>query len=417
MLRLALKSVWNRRLTAVLLITSIALSVTLLLGVERLRTQAKDSFTRTLSGTDLVVGARSSPISLMLYAVFGLGDATHNISWAAYRHFSEHPRVAWTIPMSLGDSHRGYRVLATDANYFEHYRYGRQRALTLVEGKTFNGVYEAVLGAEVAERLGYRPGQQIVVAHGAGEVSFAQHKDKPFRVTGILDRTGTVVDRTVHIPLAGMEAIHLDWQGGAPIPWLHLSAERTLRMDLTPKNITAFLVGLKSKAATFRLQREISDYEAEPLLATLPGVALSQLWDLVGVAEGALLLVAGFVVLVGLAGLVTAHVTALEARRREMAILRALGARPGQIFGLMVGEAVLLTLAGATIGLLVLQGLFFLAANWVEGRFGLALVAGWPTLEEWMLAGAVIVCGAIAGLVPAWRAYRFSVADGVTIRL
>jgi len=416
-LTLAAKSLWNRRLTSVLVILAIALSVTLLLGVERLRTQARASFANTLSGTDLIVGARGSPINLLLYSVFRIGDPTNNVNWSSYRTLAADPRVAWTVPLSLGDSHRGFRVLGTDHSYFQHYRYARNRPLRLAEGHEFEDLFYAVLGAEVAEQLGYRLGQSIVLAHGAGQVSFALHEDKPFRVVGILARTGTPVDQTVHVSLAGIEAIHADWRGGAPLPGFHLSAEQVRQLDLTPKTITAFLVGLNTKTAIFRVQREINEFTAEPLLAILPGLTLQQLWDLMGLAENALLVVSGLVVLVSFTVMLVALLTSLNERRREMAILRAVGARPSQIFTLVLGESVTLALAGAVCGLLLLQGALWLAGPVLEGRLGLTIAAWPPSSHELMLLVAVLGCGFVAGMIPAWRAYCYSVADGMTIRM
>lgn len=416
-LTLAAKSLWNRRLTSALVVLAIALSVTLLLGVERLRTQARASFANTLSGTDLIVGARGSPINLLLYSVFRIGDPTNNVNWSSYRTLAADPRVAWTVPLSLGDSHRGFRVLGTDHSYFQHYRYARNRPLRLAEGHEFEDLFDAVLGAEVAERLGYRLGQSIILAHGAGEISFAMHEDKPFRVVGILARTGTPVDQTVHVSLAGIEAIHADWRGGAPLPGFHLSAEQVRQLDLTPKTITAFLVGLKTKTAIFRVQREINEFTAEPLLAILPGLTLQQLWDLMGLAENALLVVSGLVVLVSFTVMLVALLTSLNERRREMAILRAVGARPSQIFTLVLGESVTLALSGAICGLLLLQGALWLAGPVLEGRLGLTIAAWPPSSHELMLLVAVLGCGFVAGIIPAWRAYRYSVADGMTIRM
>jgi putative ABC transport system permease protein len=221
----------------------------------------------------------------------------------------------------------------------------------------------------------------------------------------------------VHVSLAGIEAIHADWQGGAPIPGQSLSAEQVRQLDLTPKTITAVLVGLKSKTAIFRVQREINEFAAEPLLAILPGLTLQQLWDVLGVAENALLVVSGLVVLVGLTVMLTALLTGLNERRREMAILRAVGARPGQIFTLVLGESLALTLCGAALGVLLLQGGLLWAGPILEGRLGLT-IAGWPPSNyEWMLLMAVLGCGLLAGLFPAWRAYRYSLADGMTLRI
>ena len=217
LLRLALASLNNRRFTALLTVFAIALSVCLLLAVERVRNETRASFASTISGTDLVVGARSGSVNLLLYSVFRIGNATNNIRWDSYQRFAEHPRVAWAIPISLGDSHRGYRVMGTSTAYFEHYRYGRKQPLQLAEGRAFESdPFEVVLGAEVASALGYKLDDSIVLAHGVARVSLVQHDDKPFRVVGVLQRTGTPVDRTLHISLAGMEALHVDWQNGMP---------------------------------------------------------------------------------------------------------------------------------------------------------------------------------------------------------
>lgn len=416
-LSLAWKSLLNRRYTAALIVLSIALSVALLLGVERMRVESRNSFANTISGTDLVVGARSGAINLLLYSVFRIGDATNNISWRSYRHFAEHPLVAWTIPISLGDSHKGFRVMGTNGDYFRHYRYAHKHSLTFREGRPFAGVYEAVLGYDVAKKLHYHLGQKIVIAHGAGMTSFALHKDKPFEVVGILAPTGTPVDRTVHVPLEGIEAIHKDWVGGRHVAGLHISAQQALKMDLSPKLITAFMVGLKSRIATFRVQREINEYRKEPLLAILPGVALQQLWDMMGIAERALLLITVLVVAVGLIGMLTVMLAGLNERRREMAILRSVGARPAHILLLITGESLLLSAVGIAIGLSLLYASLLLAQPYVESYYGLYLPLGLPSLREWIMLGLVGGAGLIIGLIPGFRAYRYSLADGMSIRL
>jgi putative ABC transport system permease protein len=416
-LPLALKSLRNRRATAALTAFTIALSVALLLSVQRIRTEARQSFASTVSGTDLIVGARSGPVNLLLYAVFHIGDATNNVSWQSYQDIIAGPDVAWSVPISLGDSHRGFRVMGTTPDFFAHYHYGARHALTFATGHAFEDVYDAVLGAEVARKLGYQPGQEIVLSHGTGRIAIAEHKDKPFRVVGILARTGTPIDSTVIVSLAGIEAIHIDWQSGTRIPGQQVSAEQARQMDLTPKTITAFLLGLKNRIATFAVQRDINDYEPEPLLAILPGVTLQQLWGLVGLAENALLLVSALVVLVGLAGMVTALMTTLNERRREMAILRALGARPRLVFGLLVLEAVLLTFIGAGIGIVLMYGALASAQSLALDHFGLTLSLDWPTAIEWLLLAAVLVAGLIAGMIPALFAYRRTLADGLTLRI
>ncbi len=416
-LMLAWKSLWNRRFTAALTLASIAMSVALLIGVERVRTQTRASFASTISGTDLIVGARSGGVQLLLYTVFRIGNPTNNLSWKSLQDIAALPKVAWTVPLSLGDSHRGYRVLGTTTGFFEHYRFARDRGLTFTAGGPFADLYDAVLGAEVAERLGYRIGDPIVVAHGAGDVSFARHDDKPFRVAGILRRTGTPVDRTLHVSLEAIEAIHADWQGGAPVPGAKVSADGARALDLTPKAVTAALVGLRSKVATFQVQRAVNDYRQEPLTAILPGVALAELWGLMGVAENALLVVSACVVVVGLFGMLAVLLAGLNERRRELAILRSVGARPGHLFGLIMGEALCLTGLGIGVGLGLLYLLLALARPLVEARYGIWLGLGGLSGYEAGLLGAVILAGALAGSIPAWRAYRLSLADGLSPRV
>ncbi|WP_252272528.1 ABC transporter permease [Pseudomonas subflava] len=418
LIRIALASLANRRFTALLTVFAIALSVCLLLAVERVRTEARASFASTISGTDLIVGARSGSVNLLLYSVFRIGNATNNIRWDSFETLARHPQVKWAIPLSLGDSHRGYRVLGTDTGYFEHYRYGRDQALQLAQGKPFADLFDVVLGAEVAEALKYKLGDRIVLAHGVATVSLTQHDDKPFTVVGVLARTGTPVDRTLHISLEGMEALHVDWQNGMPARGnAKVSADQARALDLQPKAITAALLGLKSKIATFAIQRQVNEYRGEPLLAILPGVALQELWSLMGTAEKALFVVSLFVVLTGLIGMLTAILTSLNERRREMAILRSVGARPWHIAGLLVLEALVLAMAGAALGLGLLYGGIAASQGWVQAQYGLYLPLALPSAYEWSLLGGILSAALLMGAVPAWRAYRQSLADGLSIRL
>lgn len=318
---------------------------------------------------------------------------------------------------NLGDSHRGFRVLGTNLDYFRHYRFGRDQTLGFAAGVPFSDVYDAVTGADVARELDYRVGQEILLAHGTAEVSFVQHADKPFRVVGILRKTGTPVDRTVHVSLQGIEAIHAGWENGAPRPGLHIEAEQARHMALQPKAITAALIGLKSRIAAFRVQRYINEYPEEPLLAALPGVALQELWDTMAIARQALLAVSVLVVLVGISGMATAILTSLNERRREMAVLRSVGARPWHIFVLFVGEAGAVMAIASILGVAGLYTAQLIAQPVIQTQFGLFLRVHPPSSHELMLLAAAIGAGPLVGLIPAYRAYRYSLADGMTIRL
>ncbi len=414
LVRLAAASLWARALTVGMTILAIALSVALFLGVEKVRTGAKASFANTISGTDLIVGARSGSVQLLLYSVFRIGNATNNVTWDSYLDLADRPEVDWIVPISLGDSHRQFRVMGTTTDFFDHYKYRRDRGLVTAQGAIMDDLFDAVIGSDVAATLGYSVDDPIVVAHGIA--SFTEHKDQPFRVSGILEKTGTPVDRTVIVSMEAIEAIHVDWRSGAKIPGQTTPPDEIRQMDLTPKAVTAALVGVTSPLKTFSLQRAVNEYREEPLLAILPGVALQELWGIVGIAETALLAVSVMVVVTALIGLMATIFSSLNERRREMAILRAMGASPWTILALLVLEAALTAAVGAVLGVALLYGVLAVAQPMVDAAFGLFLPITPPSLAElWVLLG-VIAAGAIVSMVPAVRAYRLSLSDGMTVR-
>ncbi|WP_286073679.1 ABC transporter permease [Stenotrophomonas sp. 59] len=414
MFELAWASLRSRALSVGLTVLVITLSVVLLLGVERVRTQAHEGFASTVSGTDLIVGARSGPVNLLLYSVFHIGDPTNNVSWQSYQELSALPQVKWAVPLSLGDSWRGYRVVGTSGGYFDHYRYGAGHALAFAQGRPFDDLYDTVIGAEVARAQKVGLGDEIVLAHGTGAVTLATHADKPFRVAGILQRTGTPVDSSVLVSLPAIEAIHVDWRSGVQLRSQSVSAEQARHLDLTPTSITAFMLGLNSRIATFSVQRRINEYPDEAMLAILPGVTLQQLWQSLGTAERALQLISAMVVLLGMVSLVALLVSTLQERRREMAILRATGARPGYIAGLLVVEAVATSAVAGLLALSLLVAASIAGRGWVLATFGLSITHVWPDGRELAWVAGVLLISAVAGLVPAWLAYRRTVADGLS---
>ncbi len=420
LLGLAARSAWNRRGTLSLVVASIALSTLLLLSFERMRSDVRESFSQSVSGTDLIVGARTGAVQLMLYAVFHVGGATNNVRMESLRAIARHRAVEWIVPISLGDSHRGRPVLGTTPEYFTRFLYGDREPLVMAQGRAFRGdlddLYGAVIGAEVAQSLGYRLGQKITLSHGSGAIPGAEHADKPFTVVGILSATGTPVDRTVHVSLQAIEAIHLDWVGGAPMPGMKIAPEQARKFDLAPKEVTAAYIGLKSRVAVFAVQRAVAGYEGEALMAVLPGVALDELWEVVGIGERALLGMSAMVALVSLAGLVAVVLAGLNERRRELAVLRAVGAGPRHVLLLLAGEGALVTFLGAALGTILATVLIVGAGPWIQQRFGIALKLSAPTASQWTVLGGIVAAGLLASLVPGWRAYRLSLADGLSPR-
>ncbi len=411
---LAYRSLLARKLTVALTVLAIAMSVALFLGVEKVRTGTQASFMDTIAGTDLIVGARTGSVQLLLYSVFHIGNATNNIGWDSLQKVSNLPGVDWTVPISLGDSHRQFRVMGTTAEFFERYQFRRGQQLNFAQGNAFNDLFDTVIGADVAEQLGYHLGDPIVVAHGL--MSFSKHDEHPFRVTGILAKTGTPVDRTVMVSLQAIEAIHVDWQQGTKKSGESTPAQVLREMPLQPKTVTAALVGTTSPIKIFSLQRAINNYPNEPLQAVMPGVALQELWHLVGVAETALLVISTMVIVTALLGMMANVFAGLNERRREMAIYRAMGAGPRTIFLLLMTETLLVVGSGCLLGVLMVYVFLGLGQGYIDQQFGIWLELGLPSARELQAIVAIMVAGVCVSVLPALRAYRFSLADGMMVK-
>lgn len=416
---LAWRSLMNRRVSAFLTILAVALSVALFLGVEKARTAAKAGFDNTIKGTHLIVGAPTGQVNLVLYSVFRMGNATAEISWDAFQMLGARDDVEWAVPISLGDSHRGYRVMGTTPDYFEHYKYGKMQSLALKDGQIFDDMFDAVLGAQVAQDLGYELGAPLILTHGLGTGGISDHENRPFRVVGILRPTGTPLDRTIHIPLEGVTAIHVGWESGAKNPLADTITEDMIRtFDLTPKTVTAVFIGLKNNGRSLlRTRRAINTNKSEPLLAIVPSEALRELWEVMGAAERILLAVSAFVIAVGLVSILTSILTSLNERRREMSILRAIGARPGHVFALLVIEATALGLIGAVLGAILIQVIFGIAAPILSAQYGIALIGTGPGLVDVYTIAAVTGAAFILGVLPALTAMRRSLSDGLTVKV
>lgn len=422
MFKLALYSLLNRRSSAVLTVFAIALSVLLLLGVERVREQVRANFANTVSGTDIIVGARTGQVQLLLSSVFHIGSMTNTLSWDSYEYLQELPQVRWHIPLALGDSVGGAPVVATTNDFFQHFQYGSRQPLEFATGEHFSGPTDVVVGALVASQQGHEVGAGITIAHGAGGISFSQHDTHDFQVRGVLKATGTPVDKAVYIPLEGLALVH-DEVTGTSAPdseHEHDHAHDNEHMDEhsgPTQTLSAVLLGLESKPYAIRMQRQINTYTMEPLTAIMPGMTLQQLWQTLSVFEQALFVITILVVITGLLGMLTTLLASLRERRREMAVLRAVGAGPGTIFTLLVSEAALLTLLGCVAGVVGLYAAQLIAAPLLAEQLGLSLTITGLQTNEWALLGLVLIAGILVSLFPAWRAYKLSLADGLTVKL
>ncbi len=514
--RLALRSLRSRALTTSLTVASIALSVTLLVGIEHVRAGVRESFAGTIRGVDLIVGARGGTLQVMLSTVFGIGSPNGGVKLETFERWRAHPAVKWAVPFALGDSHRGFRVIGTTEEFYQRYRFRTDGHVTFAEGRAPRANDEVAIGSDVVARLHYAIGTPVVVVHGLQDIGTSNHDAHPFHVVGILARTFTPIDRSVYVTLEGIEAMHASEAPAtttvtvvtqsadgahaarvkpkparkdtvtpsampgatpppgtpmvmpgaspppgtpmvmpgatpppgtptvmpgaeppptaatttkvAPKPQSNASVPLSARVTALPQHsalfpsletdfpLTSFLVGTKNRFEALMLQRQMNTDLTEPLTAVIPGVALAELWQNIGSAEVGLRVVAIFAVAIGLTGMLVALYSSLESRRREMAIIRAIGAGPRTIVSLLVLESGVLSLMGCAIGVAFVYALELLGQTPIEQRFGLHLAIRPLGATEWGYIATVLVAGIVIGFVPALKAYRTSLVDGLSPR-
>lgn len=419
MIQLALKSLKHRIFATTATLFSIVLSLVLLLSIERIRRSVEENFTQTVSGVDLIVGARTGSLQLVLYSVFNIGQATNNISYENYNKIKNRPEVDWTIPYSLGDGHKGYRVVATNNDFFKYYQYRNHQNIELLEGQVFAGYFDVVLGAEAAQVLKYKVGDKIVLVHGSttGD-SFQSHDDKPFKVVGIMKPTGTAIDRSMYISLEGMEAIHIDWKSGAaPEKGHEIKIDDIKPEMLVPHAITSFFLKTKSKIQILKLQREITEDDTEAMLAVIPGVVLSELWQSLSQIEFVLKLISALVLVVGLIGMMISLVSSMNERRREIAILRSIGATQSIVSRIVLFEVMVLLFGSVLISSSLKLILELVLGSWLQKKWGLFLSSPmFSTIDLAVLFGTVAF-GLVFSIGPILIFRKRSLKDGLSVKL
>ena len=424
---LAIKSAWSRRLGLSFVVLSVAVSAVLVLSVFQLRQDARQSFSQAVSGVDIMVGPRGSASEFLLYTVFQLGRPSRNMDASTLETVGALPGVAWAIPLQLGDRYRGAPVWGTSPSFFDVFRV-QQQALVFDQVRRFDepssdrreAVFELVLGASVAKRYGHRLGDSLVLSHGDGGELAAKHEQTPFKVVGILKASGGPIDQAVLVSVQGFEAMHVGWGvmpmgAGSAMAQVQRQLLAEMPLDaLKPKSVTAVLVGLSDRSRVFQVRRQIENLTQEPLMAVLPGVTLDELWQVLSVAENALLLVGVVVSLASLLSVCALVLAGLAARRREFAILRAVGLSPVSLMRLVVVETLAIAAAGLAIGVVLHQVVIGLVAETLRQNMGIDLqLWSWPE-ESWMALTAMLVSAGLVSLVPAWRVYQWSLSDGLS---
>jgi putative ABC transport system permease protein len=367
---LALKAFWFRKKYWLFVIFLISLNFTLSLSFERLRQGLSSSFTGVISGVDLLVGAPTSPLNLVLYTLFNMGSASQNIEMKTYEKYSQSPLVRWALPFSLGDSHRGYRVMGTNPQFFQYYQYGESQSLEFFQGEGFHKPFQTVVGFEVARTLGYQLGQKLVLSHGSsgqGFDSFVDHEASPFTLVGILKKTGTPLDHTIWIDLKDFDSLHGHQE---------------------PQALSAFFLKLHSRIDTLKLQREINIHSEESLLAVIPTVVLSQLWSNLDFFEEIFFITGLLILFVSSLALLFIFQIIFQSRLAEVRLLKVMGVPDffvGLFFAFEMGFVFLLSL-GLSIGIDVI--VFHHLGSLLLHHFGLWIsdVSSWQSLMKPLLA-------------------------------
>ena len=414
MLDLAFASIRARRLPVALVTIALTAAMVLLLSIERIQTATQQGFNQSLSGVDLIIGPRSSGIELVLYTTFHLGRPTNNITTKTLEAIGKRPEIDWLVPIALGDNHRGFRVVATTPDYFQHIQYAGNQALRFQAGRAFAAINEVVIGSTVAKELGYTLGSRLFITHGASATMGQAHDDVAFQVVGVLDATGTPNDQAVFVDLRGYELIHLGWQSGTRafrIDGLNLASIPQERLQ--PTTVTAAYVGLKSKLGVFQFMRDIQAYPEEAISAIIPGLALAELWSIVGMVDRVFEFLSWMIIAISLIAMMTMTITSLDQRTREMTILRAVGASPWHLSILVMMESLVLGL-GAIIAAIALVTLStWLAADWIQTQLGIAAEISWLTVDECKTLAVILLAGLASSLLPAMMVFRRNLQQGL----
>ena len=415
MIKLAVASLRARWLPVLLVLISLTASMVMLLSVDRIQTATKSGFNQSINGVDLLVGPRSGDIELLLYTVFHIGKPTNNITMQTIEALSQRKDIDWVVPIALGDSHRGYRVVATTKEYFDKVKYAVDKPLSFREGSEFSELNQVVLGHQVALELGYKIGSKLFVTHGSGQQLGRQHDDYRFEVSGILEPTGTPIDKGLFVSLEGYELIHLGWQSGRKVFGLDKVDVSSISLDkLKPDTVTAAFVGLKSKVTLFRVARSIAEYPNEALSALVPSIALSELWSIVGMVDQVFKLLSWIVIGISIIGMVTLTLSTLDTRNREMAILRACGASPMFVSGLVLMESLLVGLAAIAFAVGFVMLITYLAQDILLSELGVLAEISLLSSQEAATLLLILGAGLLSSLLPAVMVYKRSLSNGLT---
>ena len=394
--KIVARSLRQHALSTTVTALSIALAGGLLMAVWVVKTQARAVFTQTDGGFDAVLGTRSSPLQLVLNSVFHVESSPGNVPLEDFLEIQRHPSVSVAVPIAVGDNYQGFRLVGTTLDLFEKVEYSPGRRLqALLPGRFFDPLRrEAVVGSFAAQRLGLRYGDEFHPSHGLRESEEHDHEET-YTVVGILEPSNTPADRIIWIPLAGLQLM----SGHA---------------EEASSQVSAVLLKLQTPMAGKTLDKTYNKDGNRLTLAWPIGTIMAQLLDRIGWIEQVLALVAVLVAVIAAASILASIYNSMNERRREIAILRALGARRHTVFGAVVLEATAIAAWGALGGFAVYAVILHGTSTVLRAETGVVLDPWAPHAVMAWAPVAMTLLGSLAGLVPAVKAYQTDVAEHLT---
>jgi putative ABC transport system permease protein len=413
-LHLSWKNILNKPLNLVLNLVLFALGVGLISLLLLVNVQLEDKFEKNFAGIDLVIGAKGSPLQLILSSLYHLDAPTGNMPVSEAKAFlnPKHPIFKSAIPLSLGDSHRGYRIVGTNTGFIDLY------AAKLADGKLFEENMEVVVGATVAKNLNIKLGDEFKSSHGLIEDENLVHEDAaPFKVVGILEKTGSVIDQLIVTKTQSIWAVHDEHSHEAEesaehehnkAEHEHDEAEHSEDLPLTSyedKSITSLLVKFKGRnIQALNMARNIN--ENTNFQAATPAIEINRLYTLLGVGEEALKAMALLIIFVSGLSIFISLFSSLRERKYELAVMRTLGARPGFLFQLIIFEGIIIAVLGYFCGIALSHGSMVLLADFLEKSYRYDFSAAIFLKEEIYIFGGSLVIGIIAAIIPAFQASK-----------
>jgi len=493
---LVFQSLLNRWLSCLLIILTLACSISLYFTVSRIQESVKSSFKNTVSGVDSVVAARGGNLQILLNSVFLIGEPSAPIQWNTYKDITDNKKIKWAVPISLGDSHKGFRVIGTTNNYFKEIKYSSGKNIEFLSGNSFNDVFDVVIGSVVASKLNYDIGEEVAITHGLSEVGevhtfhsedvspeehakhedhddhedhakhedhddhedhakhedhddhedhakheehddhedHAKHEDHDdhedhakdddhaghdhenlgFKITGILKSTGTPIDNAVFVSLAGIEAMHTGWIGNQKV--IDVSVEQIMKNELEPKTISAIFLSLNNRTQIFQFQRDVLNYKKEAISSVMPGITLSRLWMLTGNVDKAFKIITFFIIIIALLGMIAMTIAGLNSRRREMAILRSVGASPTNIVSLLLVESIIISIISCIAGYILMIVIFSLGKDYLQNNYGIFIDSFSIKNYDLQIIITIIFAALVATIVPAIQIYKNTLRDGLSVK-